>query len=240
MPDVASPRKPCNLFSPVKYRYFLAARCIKDRNVAISDIGGYKSREDHLVPHFDELKYESINVGSAWYDDEAHFTYDGVKLPWANRSRDHVISVDTIEHVDQQMRYDVVSEMVRCSKKSCVIVTPFTDGSRTYEEHVLDLCDKFSLQHPPSLVEHVHYGLPTLSEIQNWGANFGFEIEYATDKHTYWEFQIAMLINSWSIEGDAEPLNRQLQAKMEALFLDEKRYMQKEDSYRAILVLTDQ
>ena len=191
---------PSNIFSPIKHRYLLALREIDAEEPDILDVGGYTSRKAIADDFFNSLKYTSLNIGTAWYQDVfADFQYDGLNIPFADKSFGYVISVDVLEHIPKENRLHVISEMVRVAVKRTIVVTPFrTLNVETDESYILDICKRYDITPPPSLVEHEFYGLPILQDIKEYVSLLKGTFKYATFKKDYWYLQTTMLWNTIS------------------------------------------
>lgn len=227
-----------NIFSPVKHRYSLALTEIDAQKPNILDVGGYKSRKTIADGFFSTLTYTSLNIGNAWYKDVAvDFLYDGLNIPFDDRSFDYVISVDILEHVFKEQRLRVLSEIVRVAAKRAVIVTPFRlPDVETDERYILDICKRYNIVSPPSLVEHELYGLPLLSDIEEYVSTFGGTYKYATNKKDYWSLQTTMLWNTISLNGDSEQVNRKVQEFQEEQLKSQPYPTEATNAYRCVLI----
>jgi len=231
-------RIPSNVFSPVKHRYSLALSEIDAEEPNILDVGGYTSRKTIAEKFFGNLTYTSLNVGSAWYKDVvADFLYDGLHIPFDDQSFDYVISVDILEHVSQENRFHVIKEMVRVAAKRAVVVTPFRlKDVETDESYIIDICKRYGIVPPPSLVEHELYGLPFLDEIKEYASSLGGTFRYATYKKDYWYLQTAMLWNTISLNGDSEDINRRIQEFQENQLKSQPYPQEAKNAYRCVLI----
>lgn len=227
-----------NIFSPVKHRYSLALAEIDAKSPNILDVGGYKSRKNIVDTFFSNPMYTSLNIGNAWYKDVAvDLLYDGVTIPFADSAFDYVISVDILEHVTLENRLHILSEIVRVATKKAVVVTPIRlPGRETDESYVLDICKRYGVDPPPSLVEHELYGLPFLNEIETYVSLLGGTYKYATNKKDYWSIQTAMLWNTILLNGDSELVNRKVQEFQEKQLISQPYPQKAEDAYRCVLV----
>ena len=225
------------VISPVRYRYSLAASEIESRTPNILDVGGYQSRRIHLQHHFDALSYTSLNIGPAWYkNDIADVIFDGVDIPFADNQFEYVISVDTLEHVPLSHRQRLIEEMYRVASKSLILVCPYDNGQKIHERYIRDYCELFELSVPFSLQEHLKFGLPTANEIATYFAQKIHRIHFRTNKHLYWAFQFAMLINCRALGDKAESANLELHSLMEATFAQMEESVDFSNSYRMVIV----
>ncbi|MBT2657630.1 methyltransferase domain-containing protein [Bacillus sp. ISL-18] len=227
-----------NVFSPVRHRYALAFKEIDDNNPQILDVGGYVSRAALVMDHFESFDYKSINVGTAWYNNEqCDYLYDGVTIPFDDQTFDFTISVDCIEHLPSEGREKFVNEMIRVSKKAAIIVSPFRRlDHETEERYVLDVCARFGIKAPPSLVEHELYGLPTYEELQEFVNKNSGMLKFATVKRDYWSLQMAMLWNTIALRGNSDQVNRKLQTFQEELLSNQNVHLDVNNAYRCVLV----
>lgn len=227
-----------NVFSPVKHRYSLALREINCNNPSILDVGGYIERSQIVEEFFKDFEYKSVNVGSAWYKSvQPDYIYDGLNLPFADSSFDYVISVDTLEHVNQKDRPRFIKEIKRVSRKRAVIVTPFRlEGAVTDESYILSVCRRFNAEFVPSLAEHEAMGLPVIDFLKKITEENHGKIKYATVRKDYWALQTAMLWNSLALGEDSVYINRRLQAFQEQMLSAQPDPETPEEAYRCVLV----
>lgn len=226
-----------DVFSPVRYRYALAARRIGVRSPQILDVGGYRSRRVHLAGAFDELEYCAANVGTAWYgDEEFDVPISGTDIDAADGSHEFVISVDTLEHLPLKSRGDLVKDMLRVARRRVVVVVPFQDDAHSFEAELLECSKRWGITPMPSLVEHLRHVLPSLTWLRALASSHAGRIEYATPKFLYWNFQMAMLINTRVTSGGARVWNRKLQAYMEDEFIALPDPIDVGSAYRAVLI----
>lgn len=228
-----------NIFSPVRHRYSLALAEIDNQAPRILDVGGYTSRKLIVDSFFPKAEYTSLNVGVAWYTDvKFDFLYDGQNIPFGDNSFEYVISVDILEHVPNENRLQLLNEIVRVASKKAIIVTPFrVKSEETNEKYILDICERYGVIPPPSLVEHELIGLPFLSEIDEYVSALRGRYKFATNKKDYWSLQTAMLWNTIALNGDSEVINRKVQAFQEKQ-LESQAYPQKAvDSYRCVIMV---
>ena len=227
-----------NIFSPVIHRYSLAFNEIDSKEPNILDVGGYKSRKHIGEEYFNNFLYTSLNVGYAWYKDvEVDYLYDGITIPFENDSFEYVISVDSLEHIIFEQRLQVLCEIVRVAKKRAIVVTPFRiPHVKTDESYILEICEKYGVLSPPSLNEHELYGLPFLSEIEEYVAQLGGVYKFATNKKDYWSLQTTMLWNTISLKGDSISINRKIQEFQEGHLKKQPYPTSAENSYRCVLI----
>lgn len=227
-----------NIFSPVKHRYSLALVEIDTNSPNILDVGGYKSRKTIIDNFFSNPMYTSLNIGNAWYKDVAFdFLYDGLNIPFGDNSFEYVISVDVLEHIVPENRLHILNEIVRVADKRAVVVTPIRLPDReTDESYILDICKRYGIVPPPSLVEHEFYGLPFLDEIKKYMSSLGGTYKYATNKKDYWSIQTTMLWNTILLNGDSEGINRKIQEFQEEQLKLQSYPQEAESAYRCVLV----
>lgn len=224
------------LYSPVRHRHTLAARRVSPLCQTLLDLGGYRNRAEYFEDYCDAV-YSSVNVGNAWYENvRADYIYDGVHLPFNDKQFDCVVSVDSIEHVKNVNRYQVLSEMNRVAKRQFIVVSPFMADVVTDESLILDLCKKHDIIPPPSLVEHEELGLPNSKEFKEYANDFGGTLSYCTDRRVYWAYQTAMIINTITFGRSADNLNRKLRDVMEVNFKSSDA-VEMEKAYRIVLVV---
>lgn len=89
----------------------------------------------------------------------------GLKIPFADRSFDVVISVDTLEHVSASSRLKIVAEMSRVAKKEIIVAVPTGEAARRQDEELNELYWKIHGRTYPFLDEQLDHGLPSREEI---------------------------------------------------------------------------
>lgn len=94
---------------------------------------------------------------------------DGARLPFADKSFDIVITVDTLEHVPAAQREAFINELLRVTGAYTILTGPFANGYNEMAETTLNdfLTEVVGLQHR-FLLEHLQNGLPHLEECLHW------------------------------------------------------------------------
>lgn len=88
---------------------------------------------------------------------------DGCALPFAPGSFDLVVSLDSLEHVEQRRREAYVSELIAASRAYVLLVAPFTSPETVMAEQLLaEFIRVVNQEEQPQLREHREYGLPEL------------------------------------------------------------------------------
>ena len=231
-------KQTANIFSPKRHRHNLAFREIETPNPQILDVGGYVEINSIAREYFDAVEYTSINIGSAWYKTfRSDYLYDGNNLPFDDETFDFIISVDTLEHISESNRERIIKEMIRVAKKRVIIVTPFRrEGEPTDESYIIDICKQYDIEIPPSLAEHELYGLPLLSDLNNYVKNDFGKMKFATIRRDYWNIQISMLFNTIVLQNDSESVNKKLQVFQEELLSNQPNPISANDAYRCVLI----
>lgn len=89
----------------------------------------------------------------------------GAKLPFADKSFDLVISVDTLEHINPRDRKAFLQELFRVAKKEVILAFPTgTKAAQQDEELARAYRGKFKTDFP-FFTEHEKYGLPDKEEV---------------------------------------------------------------------------
>ena len=228
---------PSQVYSDPKHRHELAAINARDCPPIILDVGGYKSREQLLASHIKRLQYISINIGTAWYQqEEPHLYYDGNRLPFRDSTLSCVICVDTLEHIVASERNRIVQEMLRVASERVVIVTPFSDNT-PLEEVFEEYANRHGVELKPSFREHLQYGLPTSLDLQSYADSNRFDLTFSTPKEIFWNFIMAQLFNNIALGITSDGVNKRLQELMEAELHHNTGRVPKEKAYRAVLVI---
>lgn len=227
-----------NIFSPIKHRYNIVLREIEATNPQILDVGGYVELSKIVSEHFNNVDYTSVNIGPAWYKTlRSHYLYDGNNLPFDDESFDFIISVDTLEHIPENNRMHIIKEMIRVAKKRTIITTPFRrEGVSTDESYIIEFCEQYGIEIPPSLAEHELFGLPRLNDLEHFANSYRGKIKYATVRRDYWNIQTCMLFNTIVLKNDSESVNRKLQVLQEELLSNQPDPLSASEAYRCVLI----
>lgn len=92
----------------------------------------------------------------------------GSALPFADRQFDVVLAVDMLEHVNAQVRPQVVAEMARVARATLIILGPCGAKSEAWEQCLWNRLPKKANQTYRYLREHIENGLPSLEEVAFW------------------------------------------------------------------------
>lgn len=126
----------------------------------ILDVGGHAG----LLDRFLRSRVVSVNPDGA-----GDLVAAGGELPFADRSFDAVVTIDTLEHVPRSGRLDLLRECVRVSRRFVLAAAPFgSEGHSACEARLSDLHRSVLGQEHTYLAEHVRYGLPDLAELGEW------------------------------------------------------------------------
>lgn len=87
------------------------------------------------------------------------------KLPFRNKSFDVSLCVDALEHIPKKFRQNVISELVRVTKKKIYIVVPCGIDSEREDKRFFNYLRIVNKWEDPYLGEHIKYHLPTEEEI---------------------------------------------------------------------------
>jgi hypothetical protein len=90
----------------------------------------------------------------------------GSALPFRDQSVDVVVSSDVLEHIPPEDRTQVLSEMLRVASKEVVIAVPCGRASHLAEIEVNDIYRNKTGASHPWLKEHLLYGLPEASALE--------------------------------------------------------------------------
>jgi len=103
---------------------------------------------------------------------------DATALNFDDNSFDIAISVDMLEHLNQEQRKNAIKEMIRVSKKWVILALPFSGQTETYEERLNQLFKKRYGKGNPALEEHRKNGLPDFAEFINIIRNEAAKAKY--------------------------------------------------------------
>jgi glycosyltransferase involved in cell wall biosynthesis len=88
-------------------------------------------------------------------------------LPFADRSRRNVVSVDMLEHVPPSVRDQAVDELVRIAGDLLIVAVPSGEGAATQDVELDELYLRRHGENYSFLSEHVTYGLPSQAELDS-------------------------------------------------------------------------
>lgn len=94
-----------------------------------------------------------------------------LNLPFANKSFDTVISLDMLEHIDPQNRFQAVSEIIRVAKSLVCIGFPCGNAAEEQDKELLNIYTSYKKSTYEFLEEHVTYGLPLMEQVKNYIKN---------------------------------------------------------------------
>lgn len=121
----------------------------------VLDVGG----EGYLKLFARRLIIKDINIEGA----EA---YDGMAIPYPDKSFDYAVSIDTIEHMPKGQRKLHISELIRVAKKRVVFCAPVNSPMQIELQKALLTSNALDERAVRFVKEHLEYGLPTPTEIQ--------------------------------------------------------------------------
>lgn len=95
--------------------------------------------------------------------------FDGVRLPFRDKSFETVVSLDTLEHVSQDKRSSFLLELQRVSRSRIILTFPERQFFLPVLEAVARLYAVLRISQfmRKSLEEHRRFGLPSSSEVLN-------------------------------------------------------------------------
>lgn len=121
----------------------------------VLDVGG----EGHLSLFANHLTIKNLNV-------EGEETYDGVTIPFADKSFDYAVSIDTVEHMPKELRKKHLSELMRVARKRVVFCAPIDSPMQVELQKALLACETLDERAKRFVREHLEFGLPAPIEIQ--------------------------------------------------------------------------
>jgi hypothetical protein len=132
-------------------------------------------------------------------------TGDVLALPFADRSVDITLCVDTLEHLPPDKRSAAVSELLRITRRFAVIAVPCGPLSAERDRDLSLRLRRRLGRRDRFLDEHLEHGLPRLEELQAWitdaGANLGRQFRARTQDNVHlrvwWLVQMAKVSLLW-------------------------------------------
>lgn len=126
----------------------------------VVDVGGLPGQLADFLP---DASVVAVNVVPP-----ADLLVDPGALPFKERSIDVVTSLDTLEHVPPAARAGFVADLVRVARRRLVLCCPLgTPEHVAAERDVQAWHRELTGAEHPWLAEHLEYGLPTATELQD-------------------------------------------------------------------------
>jgi methyltransferase family protein len=132
-------------------------------------------------------------------------TGDVLTLPFADRSVDVTLCVDTLEHLPPETRSAAVQELLRVTGKVAVIAVPCGPLSAQRDRDLSLRLRRRLARRDRFLDEHLEHGLPRLEDLQAWIADAGRKLgrefharsEDNVDLRVWWLVQMAKVSLVW-------------------------------------------
>lgn len=136
-----------------------------DESLRVLDVGGGPHSVASFLSADAVVTVDRWPPPSEWYALPSRFALaDGARLPFADGAFDVVVSLDTLEHVPQAQRDDLLAELVRVTRGWALVACPCaTDGVADADAAVLSVVERrFGEAFPTVAVlrEHLGYGHP--------------------------------------------------------------------------------
>lgn len=93
-------------------------------------------------------------------------TGSATNIPYADKSFDVVIAVDTLEHVPRAKRKQIVTEMIRAARKEVIVAVPTGKKSEDQDKELNEAYKQIYGRPYDFLNEQITLGLPTVEEIK--------------------------------------------------------------------------
>lgn len=150
-------------------RYLPIVPVIKKANLYDSKILEVGSGSLGITPYFKrQIDGVDIDFSGPACDLVNKIKGNAFDLPFRKNSYDAVISVDTIEHLEGDMREKAIYELVRVAGKLAVIVVPTGGLAQKQDEELDRYWRKIFKDRNQFLAEHAANGLPTNDQILVW------------------------------------------------------------------------
>lgn len=122
---------------------------------SVLDVGG----EGYLSLFAKRLVVKDLNI-------EGKEPYDGMTIPFEDKSFDYAVSIDTIEHIPKELRRRHLCELMRVAKKRVVFCAPINSPMQIKLQKALLASEVLDERAKRFVKEHLEFGLPTPEEIQ--------------------------------------------------------------------------
>ncbi len=123
-------------------------------NYTVLDVGG--ATGDNLLKKFGVQNVKTLDLREG-----ADIVASAAAIPVADGTFDFVSSLDMLEHVPEDIRLQVIQEMIRVSKNKVIIVAPVKSQENVWAE---DFVLKY--RHADFLIEHKEQGLVNFKQIE--------------------------------------------------------------------------
>lgn len=197
-------------------RYELVARLVTTlapRGELVLDVGGAGGLLRDRLP---EHRLVTADLAGADLD----VMCSGTRLPFADGTFAVTTALDVLEHLDEALRPDLIDELLRVSRRGCVIAGPFAGPAVERAEGRLRSFYRTMVGHDHRwLSEHDEHGLPEISAVLGQIRSRGWGCDTASSNPlVFWErLQLANFIGSRS--HDSYPLEA-VHAELLERFLD--------------------
>lgn len=147
-------------------RYYPVVQTIKKLNLADSKILEIGSGSLGIVPYL-KREIDGIDIDFSGPQTKLLNKIKGKanNLPFLKNSYDAAISVDVLEHLNKEDRFDAIYETLRVAKRLVVVVTPVGELAQEQDRKLDEYFFKKFGRRNQYLVEHVTNGLPKTEEI---------------------------------------------------------------------------
>ncbi|MCK4644222.1 class I SAM-dependent methyltransferase [bacterium] len=149
-------------------RHYAASKFLRGKGIKrVLDVGGRGA----IIKRFLSADITTINI-----DGSGDVEYDGKIMPFEDLSFPAVISLDTLEHVSEEMRQEFIKECLRVSSECVLISVPLGSKAHILKEKELSqrYTEVFGCEHT-YLADHVEKGLPSLEQLEEYISSSGLE-----------------------------------------------------------------
>lgn len=158
-------------------RYSLIVKELNDipgEKVKILDIGAGGRGISEFIDR-DRFEIYALDINPKAFDgidDELiPIIGDGCKVPFADKSFDVAISVDSLEHVPDAIKKNYICELFRVARKKVIMHFPAVDGEYdglNYDIKFNDAYKHYFGNDEPNTHEHIKAGLPRLTDLKKF------------------------------------------------------------------------
>lgn len=145
----------------------------EDSSLSILEVGGFPPRLHQFLPEHDITVADRLEGSGRGY-----VRAEGMRLPFPDRSFGAVVSLDTLEHVGEEMRNDFVLELCRVAASYVIVAAPFASQAvKAADRAVYEFIKGHAGYEQEFLKEHLEVRLPDLVSTMVYMVDQGLDVQ---------------------------------------------------------------